>query len=183
MTIQERLNTDLKQAMRDRDKLRVDVIRSARDALQKAQLEAARQHYETSARQIEQEQAHDPKARDEALAKIGSNYHAPLDEATQEAVIIKQVKQRHDSAAVYRKAGDNERAEQEEAEARILETYLPQQLDAEALRPQIATVISDMGLHGPQDMGKLMPVLMERFKGRADARLLSQLARELLSEA
>jgi hypothetical protein len=56
-------------------------------------------------------------------------------------------------------------------------------MSAEELRPEVAAVIAELGLSGPAAMGKLMPVLVERFKGRADGRLLSQTARELLSGA
>ncbi len=51
------------------------------------------------------------------------------------------------------------------------------------LRPQVAALIDELGLSGPQAIGKLMPQLMERFKGRAEGRVLSQLARELLSRS
>jgi uncharacterized protein len=180
MTIQERLQEDLKQAMRERDKARVDVIRNARDALQKAQLEAARQEYEAAARAIHERFADDAKARDEALAHIEADHHQPLDAAAQEAVIAKEVKQRLDAVEMYRTAGHADRAAQEEAEARILETYLPQQMSTDELRPQIAAVIAEHGLSGPAAMGQLMPLLMEQFKGRADGRVLSQIARELL---
>jgi hypothetical protein len=45
----------------------------------------------------------------------------------------------------------------------------------------VADLIAELGLSGPSSMGKLMPALMERFKGRAEGRLLSQVARELLA--
>ncbi len=183
MTIQERLQEDLKQAMRERDKARVDLIRNARDALQKAQLEAARQEYDTAARAIHERFANDSKAREAALAQIEADYHTPLDAAAQEAVIAKEVKRRLDAIEMYRSSGHEDRAAQEEYEARMLETYLPQQMSADELRPQIAAIITEQGLQGPAAMGQLMPVLMEQFQGRADGRILSQIARELLSQS
>ncbi len=180
MSIQERLQADLKEAMRSGDKLRLDVIRVARAALQSAQLEAAKQAYDAAARDIEERLAHDQQARDAALAAITADPHTPLDDAAQEAVIAKEVKRRRDAADAYRKAKREDLAATEEQEAQILETYLPQQLSAEELRPQIAAIIAEQGFSGPAAMGKLMPVLMERFKGRAEGRLLSQIARELL---
>lgn len=181
MSIQERLQADLKEAMRSGDKVRLDVIRGARAALQSAQLEAAKQIYDTEARAIEARYADDAEARDAALAAISADPHTPLDDAAQEAVIAKEVKRRRDAAEIYRNAGRADRAESEEAEARILEGYLPQQLSADELRPAVAALIAEHGFSGPAAMGKLMPLLMERFKGRAEGRVLSQIARELLT--
>ncbi|HEU5014573.1 MAG TPA: GatB/YqeY domain-containing protein, partial [Roseiflexaceae bacterium] len=67
-------------------------------------------------------------------------------------------------------------------EATILEAYLPKQLTPDELRPQVVAAINELGVSGPSDMGKVMPVLMQRFKGRADGRVLSQLVREVLSQ-
>jgi hypothetical protein len=53
-------------------------------------------------------------------------------------------------------------------------------LSTDELRPQVAALIAELGLSGPAAMGKLMPTLIERFKGRAEGRDLSQVARELL---
>jgi hypothetical protein len=180
MSIQERLQTDLKEAMRSDEKLRLEVIRGARAALQSAQQEIAKQHYDAAVRAVEERFAGDAAAREAALASIQADPHLALDDAAQEAVIAKEVKRRRDAAEVYRKGGRNDLAETEEAEARVLEGYLPQQLSAEELQPQIAAIIAEQGLSGPAAMGKLMPILIERFRGRADGRLLSQLARESL---
>jgi hypothetical protein len=169
MSIQERLLADMKEAMRNKDKLRLTAIRSARDALQKAQLEAVKQHYDTSAKDV-------GSSAEETSGTITET----LDDATQEKVIAREVKRRRESAEMYRNGGRIDLAEQEEAEAQVLEDYLPQQLSAEELRPQIAAVINELQLSGTAAMGTLMPVLMERFKGQADGKVLSQLARELL---
>lgn len=182
MNIQERLQADLKESMRSGDKVRTEIIRGARAALQTAQLDAAKQQYDAAARAIEQQYADNPDARDAALAAIRADAHAPLSDVVQEAVIAKEIKRRRDAAEIYHKAGRADRAAVEESEARILETYLPQQLSAEELRPQVSAAIAELGLQGPAAMGKLMPVLMERFKGRVEGRLLSQIAKELLAQ-
>jgi len=155
--------------------------RSARAALQSAQLEAAKQKYETAARAIEAQYAGDPDGRDAALAAISADAHEPLDPAAQEAVIAKEVKRRREAAEMYQKGGRPELAAKEDAERAILESYLPKMLSAEELRPEVAAIIGELGLSGPAAMGKLMPVLIERFKGRAESRTLSQVARELLA--
>lgn len=183
MTIDEQLAADLKTAMKAGDKVRVDAIRSARAALQSARLEAARARYEAAARAIEQQFAHDAAARDAALAAIETGGQEALDPAAQVAVIAKEVKRRQEAAEMYRKGGRRDLAAQEEAEIAVLEAYLPRMLSAEELRPEVAAVIAELGLSGPAAIGKLMPVLMERFKGRAEGRTLNQVARELLAGA
>lgn len=178
MTIEERLQTDLKDAMRSGDKFRVQVIRSARDALQKARLERVKQQYDA------QVAAGDASTTETSSGTSGSAHQQiTLDNEAQEAVIAKEIKRRRESAEIYRKAGRADRADEEDSEARILEGYLPQQLGSDDLRPLIGEVIAELGVQGPSAMGKLMPILMERFKGRADGRIISQIARELLQEA
>ncbi|MBX0329861.1 GatB/YqeY domain-containing protein [Oscillochloris sp. ZM17-4] len=181
MSIQDRLVADMKDAMRAGDKARVVVIRTTRAALQSAQLEAAKQRYDAAARAIEAQHAHDAEARDAALSAISADAHVALDQAAAEAVIAKEIKRRRDAAEIYHKASREDLAGQEEAEAAILEAYLPRQMSVEELRPAVADLIAELGLSGPSSMGKLMPALMERFKGRAEGRLLSQVARELLA--
>jgi uncharacterized protein YqeY len=190
MSIEERLQDDLKAAMRGSDKQRVSVIRMARAALQTAHQEVVKQRSDAAIQEIRaqlasQGAALDKEALDTAinaeLATREAALRAPLDEAAQEAAIAQEIKRRHSAAEIFRKSGHEERAVAEEEEARILLSYLPQQLSADELRPQVAELIAELGLSGPAAMGKLMPALMERFKGRAEGRVLSQLARELLA--
>jgi len=209
-TISERLTTDLKAAMRAGEKLRVDTIRGARAALQSAQLEAAKQKYDAAARVIEDQHAHDSAAREAALAAISADAHdaarvieaqhahdsaareaalaaisadahAPLDQAAEEAVIAKEIKRRYDAAEMYQKGGRPELAAQEQAERELLQAYLPKLLSADELRPEAAALLAELGLSGPTAMGKLMPALLAQFKGRADSRTISQVARDLLT--
>jgi hypothetical protein len=181
MTLQEQLQADLKEAMKARDSLRLDVLRGARAALQSAHQEADKQRYDAAVREIEQRHAGDSAARDAALAAMHIE-PTVLDEEAQQAVIAREAKRRRDAAETYQQAGQTERYEQEIAEAQILEHYLPRQLSADELRPEVAAIAAELGLSGPASMGKLMPVLMERFKGRAEGRTLSQVAREVLSQ-
>lgn len=178
-SIQDRLTADLKTAMKAGDKARVETIRNARAALQNARLELAKQAFDQAARKIEAEVS-DPAQREAALAAIHADPHAPLEDAAAISVLQKEIKRRHDAAELYRKGGREELALAEEAEIAILETYLPRMLSLDELRPAVAALISELGLQGPASMGKLMPVLLERFKGQADGRMLSHLARELL---
>lgn len=181
MSIQERLANDLKEAMRAGDKVRVNAIRAARAALQAAQLDAAKQRFDAAVADIEAKHAGDPAAIEAAKASILVDSHAALSEAEQEAVIAREIKRRRDAADIYHKAGRADLAAAEEAEIAVLSEYLPKMLTPEELRPLVAAVIAELGVSGPAAMGKVMPVLLERFKGKAENRTLSQVARELLS--
>ncbi len=174
MNIQEQLQQDLKTAMRSGDKLRVEVIRMSLAALKNAQMAQVKAAYDAAAPADAAVEAQEP------VVEIDRN--AALSETAMQETIAKEVKRRRDAAELYRKGGREDLASQEDAEAAILETYLPRQLTAEELRPQLAAAIADLGVGGIADMGKVMPALMQQFKGRADGRLISQLTREILSQ-
>jgi uncharacterized protein YqeY len=173
MNIQEQLQQDLKTAMRGGDRMRVDVIRMALAALKNAQMASVKEAYDAAGG----EAAVGPEG---SAASIDRN--VALSETAMQETLAKEVKRRRDAADLYRKGGREDLAAQEEAEAAILETYLPRQLTADELRPQLAAAISDLGASSVADMGKVMPALMQQFKGQADGRLISQLAREILSQ-
>lgn len=167
MAIQEQLQQDLKSAMRSGDKLRVDVIRMALAALKNAQMAQVKVAFDKAVEQ-----------GDEEGTTVDRNL--PLDETAAQDTLKKELKRRRESAEAYRKGHREDLASQEDAEAAILESYLPRQRTADELRPEVEAVISSMGVSAA-DMGKVMPVLMQRFKGQADGKLLNQLAREYLS--
>lgn len=172
MALLERLQNDLKTALKSGDRLRVDTIRMAIDALKKAQMAQVKAAFDAAGGE---------SADAAALAAI--DREAALTEAAEHEVITKEVKRRREAAELYRKGGRSDLAEKEEAEAAILQAYLPQQLSAEELRPLVKAIIDEIGAAGPADMGRVMPVLMQRLKGRADGRLINQVARDLLSQA
>jgi len=172
MNIQEQLQQDLKTAMRGRDRTRVEVIRMTLAALKNAQMTMVKQAYDAAGG----EAAVGPEG---SAASIDRN--PALSETAMQETLTKEVKRRRDAADLYRKGRREDLATQEEAEAAIIESYLPRQLTADELRPQLAAAISGLGASSIADMGKVMPALMQQFKGQADGRLISQLAREILS--
>ncbi|PMP78658.1 MAG: glutamyl-tRNA amidotransferase [Roseiflexus castenholzii] len=169
MAILEQLQNDLKAALKSGDRLRVETIRMAIDALKKAQMAQVKAAFDA--------------AGGESADTGEIDRHAILTEAAEQEVLTKEVKRRREAAELYRKGGRTDLAEKEEAEAAILQAYLPQQLSEEELRPLVKAIIDEIGAAGPADMGRVMPVLMQRLKGRADGRLISQMARDLLSHA
>lgn len=96
------------------------------------------------------------------------------------AVIQKQAKQRRESIEEYRKADRMDLVEKEEAELQVVEAFLPEQASDDDIEQAARQVIEETGASGPRDMGKVMPVLGERFAGRADGRRISGIVRRLL---
>ncbi len=106
-----------------------------------------------------------------------------LDEAAGVTVLAKEAKQRRESIEEFRKAGRPDRVEQEEAELAVLSAYLPQALSREEIVEAARQVIQETGASGAKDIGKVMPVLMERLRGQADGREVNEVARELLASS
>ena len=97
------------------------------------------------------------------------------------AVIERMIKQRRDSIAQFDAGGRADLAAAERAEIDVLEPYLPARLDAAQVDAEVARAIAELGLAGPQDLGKLMPVLKSRLAGRAEMGVVSARAKALLS--
>ncbi len=104
-----------------------------------------------------------------------------IDDATILAVISTLVKQRRESAELYRSNNRPELADKEEAELTVLQHYLPVQLSEDELRKLVAEVIAETAAISIKDIGKVMPVIMARTKGSAEGRLINQVVRELLA--
>ncbi|HLR92946.1 MAG TPA: GatB/YqeY domain-containing protein [Jiangellaceae bacterium] len=96
------------------------------------------------------------------------------------AVLSKETKRRRESAAAFRDGGRKERSEREDAEAVILEEYLPEQLDDTELDELATSAIAEVGATGPRDMGAVMRVLNPRVAGRAEGgRVAAAVRRQL----
>ena len=97
------------------------------------------------------------------------------------AVLRRERKRRLEAAEAYRDGGSADRAEAEEAEAAIIDGYLPAELGDDELGAIVDEAIADSGAEGPQDMGKVMGPAMAKVAGRADGKRVSALVRERLS--
>lgn len=111
------------------------------------------------------------KDRDIA-ARVDAKGHATGIERVEDreilALLQKMIKQRRESAEIYKTAGRLELAEQEDGEIKIIEEFLPEQMSVEETAEAIKTVINEMGCAGLKDMGRTMAALKERFAGRMD---------------
>jgi len=104
----------------------------------------------------------------------------PLTEAELQATINTQVKQRREAIAEYTKAGRPELAKQEEEELSVLLSFLPPQLSPEEMTAAVNAVIAELGATGPNDLGKVMKNAMARLAGRADGKLIRDIAQQRL---
>ena len=115
------------------------------------------------------------------LAKTAEGATGEVDDAAVTKIIQKLVKQRKESAQQYADAGRPELAENELAEAAVMEVYLPKQLTEAELEAELAKIIAEVGATKPQDMGKVMGVATKRLAGLADGRAISATVKKLLA--
>ena len=96
-------------------------------------------------------------------------------------LLAKMIKQREESATVYRQGGRPELAENEEAEIAIIRTFMPRQMDEADAKAAIQAVIAEVGAASIKDMGKVMAVLKERYAGQMDFGKASAATKDALS--
>ena len=146
-TIRQRLEEDLKSAMRAGDTVSRDAIRYILSAVKNAEIDARGSASEA-----------DPVA---ALRRLG--------------------KQLTDAIEQYEAAGRQDLADHEAAQLAVLKRYLPTELSDDELNAIVAAVIAETGAAGPKDMGRVMPVAMQRVAGRADGRRISTAVKAALA--
>jgi hypothetical protein len=147
MALRERLDEDMKAAMRQKDQLRLSTIRMLKSAVKYREIEIMK----------------------------------TLDDAGIQSVISSEIKRRRDSVEQYRAGNRNDLADKENAEIRVLQGYLPQQLSAEELAAKVDEVIAQVGAQGPKDMGAVMKALLPAVQGRADGKVVSELVKQRLA--
>jgi len=111
-------------------------------------------------------------------AKDGENFN---DEAGIK-ILQKMVKQRKDSAQIYKEQNRPELAETEIAEVAVIEKYLPAQMSDTELEAAVSAIIAQVGAAGPQDMGKVMGVASKQLAGKAEGRAISEKVKALLNK-
>lgn len=146
MSASERIQQDVKTAMKGRDKPRLGALRMLGAALKNGEIEAGR----------------------------------PLEEQEEQTILRRQLKQREESAEAFRKAGREDQAASETAEADVVRDYLPQPLSPEELEKIVDTAIQETGATGMRDMGRVMGRATQLSDGRAEGRELSALVKERL---
>ena len=97
-------------------------------------------------------------------------------------ILQKMKKQRKESAQIYKEQNRPELAENELAEAAVIERYLPAQMSDADLESAVAAIIAQVGANGPQDMGKVMGVATKQLAGKTEGRLISEKVKALLNK-
>ena len=95
-------------------------------------------------------------------------------------LLQKLIKQRQESAELYKSGGREELAEQELFQASVIENYLPKQLGEDEIIAGLKKIIADTGASSPRDMGKVMGMASKEFAGKADNKLVAELVKKLL---
>jgi len=114
-------------------------------------------------------------------AKTAKGANGELSDETATKIMVKMVKQRKESAKIYEENNRSELAENELAEAAVIEEYLPKQLSAEELEAELKAIIAETGATSAKEMGKVMGVATKRLAGRAEGKLISAKVKELLA--
>ena len=96
-------------------------------------------------------------------------------------LVQKLVKQRKDSADIFREQGRLDLAEPEEAQIKVIEQFLPEQLDEAAITIVVVDIIAKIGAVGMKDMGKVMGMASKELAGKADGKTISAIVRQKLS--
>ena len=116
----------------------------------------------------------------EAKTAKGGDGELHDDKALQ--ILQKMVKQRKESAQMYIDANRPELADDELAQCKIIEKYLPAMLSDSELAAALEQIIAQTGAQGPQDMGKVMGIATKQLAGRAEGKAISTKVRELLNK-
>jgi len=95
-------------------------------------------------------------------------------------LLQKLVKQRQESADIYKSGGRNDLAEQELFQASIIEVYLPKQLGEEEIKQGLQKIIRETGASSVKDMGRVMGLASKEFAGKADNKVIADLIKQLL---
>lgn len=148
MTLREKVNSDLLNAMKAKEEIKVGALRMLKAAIMKFEVSGTEKKETTNEEVIQ--------------------------------IIKKETKQRRDSIDAYTKGGRPESAAKEEAEMKILESYLPAQMGDDEVRKVVKQVISQTGATSKADLGKVMGAVMGQLKGKADGGIVNKVVKELL---
>lgn len=150
MSLEIKINDDIKQAMLAKDMRKLNALRAIKAAL--------------------------------LLEKTGKDVNAgEIPESVEMSLLQKQVKQRKESAIIYREQNRPDLAEEEEMQARIIEKYLPEQMNPEEVEMIVKTILADTSASSMKDMGKVMGIASKQLAGKADNKLISAIVRKFLA--
>ena len=115
------------------------------------------------------------------VAKTEKGASETLSEEAEVKVLQKLVKQRKESADIYKAQNREDLYRVEIEELQVIETYLPKQLEREAIVAHIKEIVAKTGASSVKDMGKVMGLANKELAGKADGKTISEVVKELLS--
>ena len=132
----------------------------------------------------------EPKDKLEALRAIKAAFLVAktekagviLTEDLELKILNKLVKQRHESAEIYKTQNRPDLYEKEIAESKVIEAYLPAAISKEEIETIIKATIARVGASSPSDMGKVMGVVTKELSGKADGKVISDIVKSLLAK-
>jgi uncharacterized protein YqeY len=147
MTLEEKINGDIKSAMLAKEAPKLEALRAIKSAI--------------------------------LLLKTSAEGHTAESELKS---LQKMVKQRRETAEVYKTQSRADLAETEEFQANIIEAYLPKMMSEDEIKTALTSIIAESGASSAAEMGKVMGLANKAFAGKADNKIVSQLVKELLSK-
>ena len=145
----DQVSNDIKEAMKARDKVRLETLRNIK------------------------------KVFIEAKTAPGAN--DTLEDAAALKILAKLAKQGKESAATFEQQNRPDLAEEELAQVRVIEEYLPKPLTAEEIETEVKVIIAETGASSIKEMGKVMGVASKKMAGRADGKMISNIVKKLLA--
>ncbi len=151
MSLKDKITEEIKAAMKAKDKVRLETVRSIKKVILEEEVNARAAGKES------------------------------LTEAQEMDILARLAKQRRDSIEQYTQVGRQELADQEAAELAILEEYLPKQLSDDEIAQVIDEIIVQVGASSAKDMGKVMGPAMQQLKGKADGKKVQEMVKTKLN--
>lgn len=152
MDLRTRINTAMKQAMKDKDAARLSTVRLINAAIKDRDIAARAEGKENGV------------GEDEVLAILG-----------------KMVKQRRESARTYEEGGRLDLAEREEAEIVVIEEFLPRPLSEDEVAAALDEAVAEVGAESIRDMGRVMGILKSKYTGQMDFGAVGPMVKDRLS--
>ncbi len=115
------------------------------------------------------------------LHKTQKSSDGEMSQQDEMKILQKLVKQRKDSADIYKNQGRNDLADPELKEVEIIQQFLPEALSEDEVKEVVKSIIDETGAEGMKDMGKVMGISTKRLMGKADGKMISIIVREFLS--
>ena len=150
MALPEKIDADIKQALKSKNKERLEAVRSIKTAL--------------------------------TIAKTAKGASKEMSEEDEIKILQKLVKQRKESAEIYKEQNRPELAEKEQKEAEIIQEFLPKPMSDEELTKVIKGIIQETGANSLADMGKVMGIATRQLAGKAEGKTIADKVKALLAE-